>query len=160
MKKYLLFLLAILPMTVMFSACSDDDDLPNVDFTLSYEGATDVDGVLYVVQNTDFSVTGITVTNREEGKGAGISNANYYWDFIYQGTSIQPPYGFQFEISENVPVGRHVLGIECPVFAVDKTLAQAYVQYNVQVVASADDIPQGGEATSTTTPKVSKTTDK
>ncbi len=160
MKKYLLFLLALLPMTIAFTACSDDDDLPNVDFDITYEGATSVDGVLYVVQGTSFEITGITVTNREEGKGAGISAADYYWDYVYVGTSIQPPYGFEFNVTENTPVGRHQLDIQSTVFAVDKTIAQAVCSFQVQVVASADDIPDGGESTVHVTPQVSTTTDK
>lgn len=160
MKKYLFFLLALLPMSILFTACSNDDDLPDVDFTVTFDGATNVDGVLYVVQGTDFDVTSITVTNREEGKGAGIGNADYYWDYIYVGTSVQPPFGFEFDVTENTPAGRHVLSIECPVFAVDKTLAQALLEYNVQVVATADDIPAGGSNVIKTTPKINKTTDK
>ena len=31
MKKYLFFLLALLPMALAFSACSDDNDLPDVE---------------------------------------------------------------------------------------------------------------------------------
>lgn len=90
MKKYLFFLLALLPMALAFSACSDDNDLPDVDFDITFSGAQSVDGVLYVVQGQSFEVTGIKVTNREEGKGAGISAADYYWDYVYVGTSIQP----------------------------------------------------------------------
>lgn len=160
MKKYLLFLLALLPMSLAFTACSDDDDLPNVDFDITYEGVTDVDGVLYVVQGESFEVTGIKVINREEGKGAGINGADYYWDYVYVGSSIQPPYGFELNIGENTPVGRHQLDIQTTVFAVDKTLAQAICSFPVQVVASADDIPAGGESTTHVTPKVISTTDK
>lgn len=160
MKKYLIFLLALLPMSLAFTACSDDDDLPNVDFDITYEGVTNVDGVLYVVQGEAFEVTGITVTNREEGKGAGISGADYYWDYVYVGSSIQPPYGFEFNVGENTPVGRHQLDIQTTVFAVDKTLARAICSFPVQVVASADDIPDGGESTTHVTPKVTTTTDK
>lgn len=160
MKKYLFFLLALLPMALAFSACSDDNDLPDVDFDITFSGAQNVDGVLYVVQGQPFEVTGIKVTNREEGKGAGISAADYYWDYVYVGTSIQPPYGFEFELSESTPLGRHQLDIECPVFAVDKTLAQAYCSFSVQVVASADDIPAESQPETHVTPKISATKDK
>lgn len=160
MKKYLLSLLALLPMAVMFSACSDENDLPDVDFNITYEGATNVDGVLYVVQGEPFEITGITVTNREEGKGAGISVAEYYWDYIYVGTNIQPPYGFRFDVTENTPVGRHQLDIQSTVFAVDKTIANALCSFPVQVVSSADEIPDGGQPAMSVTPKISSSANK
>ena len=63
-------------------------------------------------------------------------------------------------VTENTPVGRHQLDIQSTVFAVDKTIAQAVCSFQVQVVASADDIPAGGESTTHVTPKVTTTTDK
>ena len=160
MKKNLLFLLALLPLALGFAACSDDNDLPNVDITTNFGDAKIVNGVVYVVQGETLTIEGLTITNKEEGKGAGISSANYYWDYVFVGTNPLPPYGFKFETTEDTPVGRHVLEIICPVFAVDKTLADALLAYNVQVVASPDDIPEGGESTDTTTPAVTAKTGK
>ena len=48
MKKYLLSILAALPMVFAFSACSDDDnDLPDVDFDFTFENAVVSDGTVY-----------------------------------------------------------------------------------------------------------------
>lgn len=91
-------------------SCSDDNDLPDVDFDMTFENATVVDGTLYVVQGQEFKVSTITVTNNETGKPAALTAANYYWDYLYVGTSVQPPYTFEFEVSETMPVGRHILG--------------------------------------------------
>ncbi|MDE6465046.1 MAG: hypothetical protein K2L16_10530 [Muribaculaceae bacterium] len=153
MKKLLFLLLAALPLA--FVSCSDDNDLPDVDFTLTVSGATNVDGTLYVVQGENMVIESITVTNRENGKGAMISSASYYWDGYYLGAAVQPPYGFEIETSEETPAGRHTLEIVSPLFAVDKTMATAVLVYNVQVVPTAEDIPEGGTNTFTGTPTVS-----
>lgn len=154
MKKYLyLFILAVLP--AVLAACSDDNDLPQVDFTLSIEGGTYVDGNLYVVQGQNLTIESITVTNTESNKGAMITSASYYWDGYYLGAAIQPPYGFEIETTDQTPVGRHVLEIVSPLYAVDKTMATSVLVYNVNVVASEDDIPQGGTTVFSGTPTVS-----
>lgn len=153
MKKFIFLFLLALP--IAFVSCSDDGkDLPDVSFSLAYENAVDVDGTLYVVQGTDFTVTSITVTNNEPNKAAFINAATYYWDGYFLGTSYEAPYGIEIAIPEDATTGRHSLQIECPVFAVDKSIATALVSYRVEVVASADDIPAGGEPVSTFKPTI------
>ena len=150
-------MLAMLPMLFAFTACSDDDDLPQVDFDFTYENATVVDNTVYVVQGTTFDISAITVTNREEGKGCGISYAAYYWDYLYLGTTVEPPYGFEIELAEDTPLGKHNIEVRCQVFAVDKTIANAVVSIDVVVVASADDIPQTGTPGQHVSPQISAT---
>lgn len=141
MKKTLILLSLLIP-AFGFVACSDDDsDLPDVKLDVAFENATVVDRTVYVVQGETFEVSGITVTNNESDKGAAITSANYYWDYYYLGTSVQPPYAFEIDLDAETPVGRHVLEIESPVYAVDKAPAFAVMSFDVQVVASADDIP-------------------
>ena len=161
MKKYLLSILAALPIVFAFSACSDDDnDLPDVDFDFTFENAVVSDGTVYVVQGEDFEITSITVTNNEAGTGCGISSATYYWDYDFIGTSIQPPFGFKFIVSDETPVGEHSLEISCPVFAVDKSLATALIGFDVQVVASPEELPDDGTSGAHVDPKISATNDK
>ena len=158
MKKFLTFLLPVIAMFAL-SSCHDDKDLPDVDFNFEIANGTRVDGQLYVVQGDTLEIEAITVTNKEQGQGAMITSASYYWDYYYLGASIQPPYGFEIFVDENTPVGRHVLDVECPLYASDKEPATAVVSFDVQVVASADDIPQTGTSTFTITPKTSSTSD-
>lgn len=152
MKKLFFFLLAALPL--MFTACSDDDDLPDVDFTIAVDGGVYADGAFYVVQGETFTIKSITVTNKESGKSAMITSATYYWDGYYLGASLQSPYGFEIEITESTPVGHHTLEIVSPLLAEGKSIANALIVYDIQVVATADDIPTGGTATVTATPAV------
>lgn len=141
MKK-LLTLLLLVP-ALAFVACSNDDkDLPKVDFDVTFENATNVDGTLYVVQGDTFEVASIEVRNLESTKGAYIPQAAFYWDYFYIGASIEPPFAFAVATQSTTPVGLHSLQINCPVYAVDKEPAFAVIEYKVQVVASADDIPE------------------
>lgn len=142
-----------------FVACSndDDDDLPNVDFHFEISGATRSEGVIYVVQGSTFEITSLTVTNNEAGKGAGITSASYYWDNFFLGTTVQPPYAFEFITNEDTPLGRHQIQVSCPVFAVDKELANAIVTLNVEVVAAEEDLPEVGTPEPTViTPTITK----
>ena len=158
MKKFLTFLLPVVALFAMAS-CSDEHDLPDVDFNFEIENATRVDGTLYVVQGDTLEVQSVTVVNREEGKQAMITAADYYWDYYYLGSNIQPPFGFEIFVDENTPVGEHVLEVECPLYAEDKEPATSVVSFRVQVVASSEDIP-AGETTFTVTPKTSSTAEK
>lgn len=141
MKKFLILLSLAIP-ALTFVSCSDDNDLPDVDFDMTFENATVVDGTLYVVQGQQFKVSSITVTNNETDKPAALTAANYYWDYLYVGTSVQPPYTFEFEVAETMPVGRHILEVEGTLIALDKSPAFAVISNDVMVVASADDIPE------------------
>lgn len=160
MKKHLLSLLAALPLVFTFGACSDDNDIPDVDFDFAFENAVVSDGTVYVVQGDEFEITSITVTNNEEGKGCGISSASYYWDYEFIGAAVEPPYGFKFIVSEETPVGDHSLEVRCPVFAVDKTLANALIAFDVKVVATPEDLPADNAPTMHVDPQISATADK
>lgn len=159
MKKTLFAALLALPL-IGFVSCSDDKDLPDVDFTVDVENATRVDGFLYVVQGDTLVVESITVTNREEGKNAIITQADYYWDGYFMGTSIVPPYGYKIFIGESTPVGDHQIDIQMPVFAEDKAAATALVSMKVVVVQEDTEIPDGGASTFIVTPRTSASAPK
>ena len=138
-----------------FVSCHDDNDLPDVDFNFTFENATRVDGKLYAVQGQPFKVASIEVKNKDSNKPAMITAANYYWDYYYIGSSIQPPFAFEVQLSEETPLGEHLLEVQAPLFAEDKEAATAVVSFKVQVVASADDIPQAGESSFSVKPSTS-----
>lgn len=157
MKKYLYLLFALLAVTL--TACSDDNDLPHVDFDISISNGKFVDGSIYVVQGQNLIIDGITVKNTEENKAAIITAASYYWNGHFLGTAIQPPYGFEIEITDKTPTGKYSLQIISPLYAVDKDIATAVLAYNVNVVASPDDLPADGSVSFTDTPAISSNSD-
>lgn len=137
----LFLLLAVLLPSVAFTSCDDENSFPDVDFSVTFDNAVYSNGILYVVEGEQFDITSIDVTNREAGKNAAITAANYYWDFEYIGSSVRPPYNFSIKLSPGTTAGRHNLQIECPVIAADKTPATATVVLDVLVVPSSNDMP-------------------
>lgn len=155
MKK-ILSLLLFLPLIALVSSCKDDEgkSIPDVNFEMKVDNVVNADGEIYVVQGNDLTVTSLSVTNAEQGKAAMITAASYYWDYEFIGTTTQVPFGLKLNISENVEPGKHIFEVQCPVWAVDKEPAQAYLQYTVVVVESADQLPAEGSNVIT---KVAKT---
>lgn len=144
MKKTIFYtlLLAVLPMLGFTSCDNDGDDIPNVDLTLAISNGTTVDGTIYVVRGENLVIDGITVKNLDGDKSAIITAATYYWDNMRLGTTAVAPYGFEIQTTEDTPLGRHEMAIECPVYAVDKSPAVGSVYYRVEVVENQDDIPE------------------
>ena len=59
MKK-LFYLLFLLPLA-FFASCSDDDDLAQVDFSVTLSGVSQVDSKFYTVVGDTVSVDGVSV---------------------------------------------------------------------------------------------------
>lgn len=130
------------------TAChDDDDDLPNVDMRVDVKDATVVNGNIYVVEGLSFDISSITVTNNEPNRAAFITSAAYYWDYEYIGTNFVDPFGLNITITPSTPLGKHLLQINCPLYAVDKAPAVAYLEYTVVVVKDESEIPDGDRST-------------
>jgi hypothetical protein len=69
-------------------------------------------------------------------------SATYYWDAFRLGTAVVQPYKFQIVTNDSTPVGQHLLQIETPILADDKSAAIGVVSYAVEVVADSTEIPQ------------------
>lgn len=161
MKKILSAILLALPMLAVVSCDDDGKSLPDVDFNFEIENAVrGENGALYVVQGENLEIKSIQVINKDKDKNAMITAANYYWDYYYIGSAIQPPYGFEIEITDNTPVGAHLLQVEAPLFAEDKEAATAVVTFNVEVVPAPENIPDGGTTTFSVHPHTANTADK
>lgn len=141
-------------------ACHDDNDLPDVDFNFTIENATRVDGYLYIVQGETMDITSIEVVNKDSDKPAIITAANFYWDYYYIGSAIEPPFAFSVETSTETPLGDHILQVESPLYAEGKTAATSVVTFRVKVVADASEIPTGGEQAFVTHPQTATTAEK
>lgn len=139
MKKFLYLLLTI-PALGLLSACDNDDNVPQVSIQVDYEGAVEVGGTLYVVQDEPFSITAVTVTPDQGTGNALIGPISYAWNYVYAGTSEFAPYGMTFDTSVMNP-GNHILQITGTIAQVNKPLVTLNLAYRVKVVASVEDIP-------------------
>ncbi len=142
MKK-LFYLLLALPL--IFVACDDDDDdkFPEVRVAFETSGSTVVDGRIYVVQGDTLSIDSIGVEAVNSKKQVAIGAVTYYWDYLAIGTNVVKPYNISL-ITKNVPLGNHLLQVECSLLAVDYPIITAFFTYPVTVVATAEEIPSGG----------------
>lgn len=144
MKKIIYLTLALIALPFVLTSCSDEDDLPNVDYVIEVSGGyiDKTDGVIYAVRGTTLRVESLSVINLDSNKPAVINHVQYYWDFIYLRDVWLAPYKIDIEIDKNIPLGRHKLTAKTEVLAVDKELAIGVVDYTVKVVESEDDIPE------------------
>lgn len=156
MKRLIYLLVCALPL-IGFTACNDDDDLPDVDFIVDLSGATYSNGTIYVVAGETFAIDGIKVVNNQQGKNALITYAEYFWDYQRLGVNATEPFGFEITVTDETPVGEHLLEIFAPVYAVDCTPAFSVQSYPVEVVASADDLPADAVTSFTTNPSLRDT---
>lgn len=155
MKK-LLYLLLVIPFAMMFSSCSDDKDLPNVDITMSFDNAVVKDGTVYVIQGSVFSITSLTTKAVDSKQQSAIVNVRYFWNGI-------PAPGltwssFPMEINmEEMPQpesGNNILGLDATLLETDKSISYCTMRIPIRAVENEESLPEGttlGEATLTFT---------
>lgn len=140
MKK-LLNLLMILPVMLFVASCDDDDDrLPNVTFSVEYEGAVDVDNILYVVKGDNLTINSVSAIPVEGSKEATLGPVTYIWDYQVLGTTAVSPYALTINTSVERP-GRHLLQMTSTVLQVDKAMASVNLAFEIAIVEKAEDIP-------------------
>ena len=100
MKKYIYFLLMLLPLGIM-SSCSDDDDLPDVDITVQLDKVVDQGNRIYVVQGQPLVVTGVSAKGLG-GKEALVTGVSYLWDRIEVFYTRVDPFAFSISTSSAV----------------------------------------------------------
>lgn len=151
MKKILTILFVLTAIPLVFTACDDDNDLPDVDITVNFENAVRADdGRIYIVKGTPLSVTSIEVTNREAGKKAIATAAIYYLDGLRVGASVISPLAFSLS-TDNLPAGTYDFNIEVEIIAVDKTPAFGVLGYKICIVENESEIP-GNQTPENNTP--------
>lgn len=153
MKK-LLYLLLVIPFAMMVTSCTNDDDLPNVDISMSFDNAVVKDGTVYVVQDSVFSITSLTTKSVDSNQQSAIVNVRYFWNGI-------PAPGltwsnFPMEINmANMPQpesGNNILGLDATLLETDKSMSYCTLRIPIKAVEKVEDLPDGmqpGEATLT-----------
>lgn len=152
MKKLFCLLLAL---PLFFVSCSDDDNFPKFDVKIVFgEGATVENNVITITQGQPFSIESISPEN-SDAKEIAFGAVTYQLDYGVGLTTNVQPFAMSFETS-TIPVGRHLFQIIFPVFAVDYSVMQAVITYEL-VVLPPDEGPEtpptGG--TDVVSPKVS-----
>lgn len=146
MKKILLTLLA-LPLLAI-TACSSDDDKPQVNVDLSYGNSTVANNEVYVVKPDTFKVTSVKVTPVREGHKATNGPVSYFLNGVPLGTNPVQPFGIAIP-TDDMETGAYSLQLSMPILEEGCELANGLVSVTVNVVASADDIPSAAVPSAT-----------
>lgn len=155
MKK-LIYLLLALPLAFLATSCSDDDNLPDVNVTFTFDNAAVKDGVVYVNEADTLLITNIETKAVNSDKAATIANVRYFWNYIpapgltWSNLPIEIPMA-KMPLVEN---GYNVLGMDATILEVDKSIAYSYFRIPIAAVAEGESFPDGlqpGTATFTIT---------
>jgi len=147
MKKVFYYLMLMLPLSFVAVSCDDDDnDVPDVGIQATISGGTFQGDEIYVTQGDELVIDALTLVNRTNKEGA-LGAVSYYWDHYLIGTNITQPFELKIDTSD-LPVGRHLLQAQMPIYVVDYPICYGYIQYYVNIVAPGDDVPGDGGETS------------
>ena len=144
MKK-LLYLLVALPL--FLTSCHDDNDLPNFNVQVEFGDGADVSkGVITVEQGTPLVIESVAPVDYDASNIA-FGTVTYILDYGVGVSTNVAPFGIALETGD-LPVGRHLLQITFPVFAVDYSVCRAVVSYELIITEPAGDeegnVPAGG----------------
>ena len=149
MKK-LLYLLLVIPFAMMVSSCTNDN-LPNVDITMSFDDAVVKDGTVYVVQDSVFSITGLSTKAVDSNQQSAIVNVRYFWNGYPAPELTWSPLPMEINMA-NMPVspsGKAVLGLNATLLETDKSMSYCTLEIPIKAVEKVEDLPDGltpGEA--------------
>lgn len=147
MKKTIYFLLMLLPL-MGFSACSSDDDLPEVDIIVEFNGLYQSQGQYYAVQSEPFAVVSISSRSINSSAPSAISGVTYYWNFLPQVSTNMSPFTFDIDMS-SAAVGLNQLGMSMIIAQTGKPLSYGTLRYRINVVAQLTDLPANAESVTT-----------
>ena len=141
MKK-LLYLLLLLPLGFLTS-CHDDDDNVNVNLLVAFNNVAVTDeGALYAVQDTPITIEGVTCQGI--GSTAVVTDVTYYWDNLVLFVPPFAPYGGTFDTAVQTP-GKHLFGVNAQIAQEGKALGFAAIGKAINIVATAEELPEGLE---------------
>ena len=157
MKKYFYYILLLLPLAMVATACDDDDDnkVPDVSVNATISGGVFYEDEIYVVQGEELKIDALSLVNRTKKDGA-MGAVTYYWDNYLIGTNITQPFSLTVNTADQ-PVGRHLLQAQMPRYLVDYPICWGYIQYYVNIVETADELPGDGNVTSKVVDGIIKT---
>ena len=146
MKKLLALLFVLLPLSLVYVSCSDDDDLPDVSVSITTPNAM-LGDTIYVVQGDSLIVSSINIRNNEADKNALITGAEFFFTgegyytpiipFTWRRPTSADPQNFNY-----IPTGKYPFNIEVTIAAEGKALAIGVLPYIVRIVADAAEIPE------------------
>lgn len=140
MKK--INLLLTLMLVSLLAACSDDNDIPDVNLYADFEGVTydGQTGITYAVKGEDFKVTSVNVESLN-GEKAALGPVTFYWDGVPFAETIVEPFSVVVPTTA-LPVGDHTLTIKATVLQEGKSVGVGWVAYKFRIIREAQPDPE------------------
>ncbi len=140
---------------MMVTSCSNDKDLPNVDITMSFDNAVVKDGTVYVVQDSVFSITGLSTKSVDSNKPSAIVNVRYFWNGMPAPGLTWSDLPMNIDMAQMLQPesGNNILGLDATLLEVDKSISYCSLAIPIKAV-KIEDLPDGlqpGPATLTFT---------
>lgn len=136
MKK--LFYLLLVPLAFLMS-CSDDNDVKEVNMTLTLSGVTQYDNTFYTVVGENIVIDSFTA-KAENGKDAGFANVVYYLNGMPLDSGLGVPFDGVIS-TENLTPGTYTLSMAGKLLVVDSSVMNFAASYKIVVVESQEDLP-------------------
>jgi hypothetical protein len=137
MKK-LFYLLFVLPLA-FFASCDDDDDMAQVDLTLTLNGVTLSEGDYYAVQGDTIKIDGVNVKSLTN-QAATVTGVRYFFDGYPVFGSIEHPFNCSI-LTTGIDSGTHTLSLTATILQVDKSITSAAVNFPVKIVDNKESLP-------------------
>lgn len=137
MKK-LAFLTLLLPLAMCLS-CSDKNDFPNVDMTLTLSGVTQSDGNFYTVRGEDVTIDKLEAKSLD-GVNTGYANVVFYLNGEPLLGMPGDPFTGTFS-TENLPAGQYTLGVGGNLLQEGSSIKTFVLGYPLFILDSEEDLP-------------------
>lgn len=139
MKKCLYLLL--LPLFALFVACSDDDKVPQVDFSITMSNVAKTDNSFYAVKGDVVTVDQVKVESLTN-QSATVTGVRYFLNGAPIFGTPENPFSAVIN-TENLEAGTYAVNVTCTVLQVDKRITSAVLNYPLVIVETAGDLPDG-----------------
>jgi len=139
MKK-LFYLLFLLPLAFLAS-CNDDDDLPQVDFSITISNVALNNNAFYSVKGDVVTIDNVSVKSLTD-QNAYVTGVRYFLNGIPIFGTIESPFICELE-TKDLSTGTYTLNVTSTILQVDKSIANGIINYPLIIVDSADDLPTG-----------------
>lgn len=139
MKK-LFYLFLLLPLFGLI-ACDDDNDLPQVDLTLTLSGVTLDNESFYTVSGNEITIEGISTTPLN-GKPSSVQNVIFYFDGVPLVGDPGQPFMGTFS-TEGISAGTHSVDATGYVLQEGSPISNFAASFDLVIVETAEDLPVG-----------------
>lgn len=94
----------------MIAVSCGDNKMPNVQIGFHETGGISKNGVLNICNGDTICIDEVFVVTQNSTPSTTIFRTDYYWDNVWVGERITPPFGFDFLVDVN-RIGPHTLTI-------------------------------------------------